>query len=665
MTKNMNYVYTLDNYDTISVTSLSQKDNLPFVLIGYPESNITVVYTKENEDLFPCWFFTENEIGFGKECVITKKQNGNIVIAVIAQNELDSSSTYFYECECKDGIYQWNDLKRSRKPVLNKNSTITNSISICNDDKNNILILVSGYTLLTDKGGVCLHYRNANQDGWEFVDLTALCGDDMNVGKSSSLLFVNDKYYLVMGNDKEVKIYNSKDIKNWSLVKTVCTEDLVDLSAQLDSEDNIILSVSTKSENTIYQLDIDNNNMITAFETKSEDEIVKSKLLINDDKPILYVQTKNNKVYSFGLGNDEKKELVTEENEFLMDVFTDYNERENVLSLSKTLRSDYLLVKDLQINDYSNKDLDNIDNEEKKKSVFATYHGNNESTVKNAKDRADMLKYLFDEYFDTLDSNTFSSYRCFFLKTLLNTKNIFFDTKSKKSKLYTSNGKNNKKNRYLNKYINIDSEQKNKMYESCILGYVTKDSINNIPQPYDTIGENNDKYICFMYEGENYFPNGKLEKTDEKDMEMIDLILESKVVTVTSLNYSTLKDLSLSSLIKVHFFTHQEDEEDETKFVKWKTLDGKVLEFPLMGIKDLFYNGLERNIKVKLQIASILEDFYFTIDSKCLNGDLVGQNTNELILYQLKTDNYLNVMETIMTEFPFSDMIPMGCCNNI
>lgn len=640
--------YTLDNYDNVSISCLDSdgtENSVPFTLLGYPESNIVVVHTKDKKDLFPTSFFCESEIGFGKESTMIRKQNTNIVSAVIAQNELDSSTTYVFETKQENGKYNWTKLEK--KVLMNKNQTITNSLSMCSDDKNNVLICVFGYDMLSDKGSGNLHYFLSEENTWKSIDMTELCGSYMQVGKSTNLTYHNEKYYLFVGDDttNKVNIYTSENITEWTLNNTYNISEFKNLSVCVNNN-NLWLSICTTKKNYLYknfELNCIYKTQVNDRNIKSPDNFVKSKLQTNTNGTMkLFAECSSNTILTFVYDVEKEwlhypREIIEEAFELHMNSFIDHYGNYNLITLKKNQRSDYLSVKNIKTDD-----LDNKNDTQDKTCVNLYYYGDNEQTKTNAKERTETLKYLFNEYFDTLDSNTFSSYRCFFLKTLLNKQGALFDTKNKNAKLYFNSNESDKTLQI--EYENINNGGKTNYYEKCMLGYV--ENKDEHPRTYDNISSEN-KYICFRHNGENYFPNGELKLVESKDIEMIDLILESKVITITSLNYATIRDLTLSSLIKVHFFTHANDEEDETKYVIWKTLDGKKLEFSLMGIKDLFYNGLEKDIKVKLQVTSILEDFYFTIGSKCINGDIGGSGLNELIQYQMRTEWDENLFERV------------------
>lgn len=638
MLNHSNVSYTLDNYDNVSVSCLNGDNDVPFVLFGYPESNIVVVHTKDKEDLYPTSFFSESEIGFGKESAMCKKQNKNIVCAVIAQNELDSSTTYVFECKKECDKYDWSKLEK--KVLINKNQTITNSLSICSDNENNILIFVSGFDMLSDKGNCLLHFCKENT--WNSVDLTELCGSHMQVGKSSQLLFSDSKYFLFVGDENIVRVFVSNDITTWTLEKTFDVENFNNLSVVLNNSD-IWLSICCKNENHLYK----NFNFVCDIISGC---FVSSLLCNNKNTTKLFLKDNDNKVFVYnGDLNWKLEQEIKEEFDFNMNCFVDYYDVFNLLTIKKKQRSEYLMVKGMKTDNLENK----IENNQEKTCVNLYHYGNTEQTKNNSQERSKILEYLFNEYFDTLDSNTFSSYRCFFLKTFLNKQDALFDTKNKNAKMYSTIVDSDKNLEF--EYENINKCGKSDFYEKCMLGYVN--NADDLPKTFDNIDEK-EKYICFRHNGENYFPNGELKLIDKNDIQMIDLILESKVITITSLNYATIRDLTLSSLIKVHFFTHEENEEDETKYVIWKTLNGKKLEFPLMGIKDLFYNGLEWDVKVKMQVTSILEDFYFTVASKCINGDVGGNGLNELILYQMQTEWNENLFEMVNLGFKMN-------CNGI
>lgn len=615
--------YTLENYDTVSMSCLSSHDDNPFVLFGYPENNITLLQTKYNNVLYPCELFTENEIGFGKETSIAKSINNNLFTFVIAQNELDSSTTYIYEYLSNNKIYDFS--KNIRSKLSNINQTITNSLSTCCDNKGNMYCIIFGYDLLSDKGGCVLHTKMHDSTQWTSTDITKTFGNNKLIGYNSSLNNINGNIMLFTLN-KSTNIINVFRFETMEKIFEKNYDNIINI----DVTDEILLICDNIN---IKLLSIDNN-----FEEKliigiGDGEIKNANIIGND----IIVSFMDNSVQIYDV-TGKLKRSIKEKYKFTTGIFYDNVENLNICLLKNQQFSNLRNIKQLQI--YNLK----CDNPTKD-SLNVTYIGNNEETTKNSLQRANILKYLFDEYFDTLDSNAFTAYRCFFLKLFLDKTNTFLENTSK---MYFNTIINSGK-QY--QYENIN-KLKLCMTDMCILGYVTSET--DAP----TIFTNDNKYICFRYNNENYFPNGKMGLFDEKNIETIDLILESKIVNITSLNYISIANMTLKDIIKTHFFTHKKNEDDESKYIIWKTLDGKKLDFPLFGLKDIFYNCLNTKIEIKLQITSILEDFYYDIEPVSLNGYYIGENENEIVLYQNKMELINNSIED--TE-KFMKMVMINC----
>jgi len=601
--------YTLENYDNVSISCLSSKKDYPFVLFGYPENNMTLLQTKYNNKLFPCALFIENEIGFGKENSLCKSVNDNLCVFVIAQNELDSSTTYVYEYKSNDETYNFSG-KNIRSKISNVNQTVTNSLSTCSDNEGNTYCIVFGHDLLSDKGGCILHTKKHDSEKWESKDLTEKFGTDKLVGFNSCLKNINGKMMLFTLN-KTTNVISVFDFNNMEKVFEKQYFNIINI----DTDEYFVLVC--KNDN-IELLSITNFDSAFAFEVNN----VRNAKLMNNQ---IIVTFENNSVSIYDF-DGTLKNTINEQYDFTTGIFYDNVDNLNICLLKNTQRSHLMDIKKLKIHDINKCDLD-------KTSLNVKYIGDDTTTIINASQRANILKYLFDEYFDTLDSNTFASYRCFFLKIFLDEKHTFLDPINT-SKMYFNNTKCDN----LCKYEDIN---KLKLYarDMCVLGYVNLE--NDVPMKLS----NGNKYICFRYNGENFFPNGKMEIFDETNIETIDLILESRVINVTSLNYASIANLTMKDIVKTHFFTHKKDEDDETKYVIWKTLDGKKLDFPLFGLKDIFYNGTNNKIQIKLQVTSILEDFYYDIKPLSLNGDYIGNNTNEIILYQFQTELINNSIE--------------------
>lgn len=219
---------------------------------------------------------------------------------------------------------------------------------------------------------------------------------------------------------------------------------------------------------------------------------------------------------------------------------------------------------------------ENIDNNPNLYTIV--YQGNTEETIYNAKQYASIFKELFDDY-----------------------------------ELGNDNDENTK-------------QQKNILYKTLFLG--NKEANDNKKYELDYYNTDNKNFITIKYNNEIYFPNGKMNLLDEREVEYLSIFFDYKENKNKEIN-------SLFDIMETSIYSYsEENKDDDEKYIQWKTLDGKILDFKFENIGFTFHNKLNIRLNIKIHIIPVLEEKEYCLEANSYQHG--SFDDNKAFLYQIK-----------------------------